>query len=301
MIVKFKLLLIPLLLAGLFIANYGFACSTERRVATVGLLGSIEDSYRNEVKYYNKVTALFTDLGAKVVLLDYNKLADQDCQLTKQRILSIISHEQIDRIFIPGDYYNISSNPLRPTNNRQLAINALSDILENNRELRSLAVCGGLQALMHSKGVEIIRVDKLLHDKHAIDSHIISRPSPRSIDADLHKIDIDPSSRLAAVVSRYAVKTPNKLSIYIVDNHVEAINHNQRNLDKLSALGYTIVAVSEDGIIESVEDGYGNIYFQAHPESLAVNADEKYNRADSELKRRSVMASLEIIIDFLGR
>ncbi|ABD45364.1 conserved hypothetical protein [Ehrlichia chaffeensis str. Arkansas] len=267
-------------------------------------------------------------LGAEVVLLDYNVIVDfkkiknesleeakDDISLLEKieadkiqhAVHNFIKEHKINRIFIPGNYYNVDTEPYTPTPNRQLVTNAIVKIIEDNPKIHLIGVCGGLQGIMHAVGIEVIRVKKIIASQEAVAAHSISMPDPHRKDVGLHRLRVVPGSRLSSIISKYTKPDDNGwIAIYFPDAHGGVVNNSQENIKKIESLGYRIVGFSDDGIIEAIEDKNGNILFQDHPEALAINAikgsDQDDNDNDNDIRRRqATLSAIAIINDFLYR
>ncbi|QGR02415.1 hypothetical protein EDL79_01865 [Ehrlichia ruminantium] len=321
--------LIPLLLLLLFMSTTQTHAALSDEIV-VGFVRTAEETYPNELTFSDNIAEMLEKLGAKVVLLDYNTIVDfkkiksesleeakNDISLLEkiesgkiqQAVLSFIEKNKINRIFIPGNYYNVDTEPFPPTPNRQLVTNAIVKIVEDNPKIHLIGVCGGLQGIMHAVGVEVIRVKKIVKSKEAIAAHSISMPDPHKKDVGLHRLRVAPGSRLSSIVAKYIKPDDNGwISIYFPDAHGGVVNNSPENVSKIESLGYKIVGFSDDGIIEVIEDKHGNILFQDHPEALAINAmtlsnKEENNTQDNKgtKKHEATLSALAIINDFLYR
>ncbi|WDM85008.1 gamma-glutamyl-gamma-aminobutyrate hydrolase family protein [Ehrlichia sp. JZT12] len=283
----------------------------------VGLLSTEFVSYPNEYKTAKEITQLLQGYGVRVILMDYNvimKLArdeivkanetyEKSYKISRYDIIEsvvarFIEQNNISRILIPGNYYNISSLPIAPSSHRQLITNAVVKVISKNQCIHLLGICGGLQGIMHANGIEITRVENMITSHPTVKSHVISMPNPRNVDANLHKIIISPGSRLSNIIGNLNNGLSKKQVVYFPDAHSEAINNHIENITKMYNLGYKIIALSEDGIIEGIEDKYGNIHLQFHPEYLMINGKEKSDGTDRNV---SLLIADAIIKDFLFR
>lgn len=289
----------------------------------VGLLKTEEETYPHELGLSQNIYNMLNSFGVKTILIDYNKiislkkiqeesldLAKQDEVLARKLTLDkikievekFIQDQKINRIFIPGNYYNLHSEPFPPTPCRQLITEAITKIVDDNPEIHLLAICGGLQGVMNAKGVEIVRVANLVSDEEHQKSHLKSAPNPQLEGVPLQKIKIVPNSRLAEVVSRFLMPDENGwFFTCFPDAHSGAVNNTPENRKKLELLGYKIAAFSTDGIIEAIEDKYGNIYFQSHPEALVVQSDKNLFLSNQKERQISTLVAIAIINDFLYR
>ncbi|MFV9838957.1 MAG: gamma-glutamyl-gamma-aminobutyrate hydrolase family protein [Aaplasma endosymbiont of Hyalomma asiaticum] len=227
--------------------------------------------------------------------------------------MSFLREKKITRIFIPGNYYNVDTEPYSPTPNRQLITTAIAEIIQDNPDIKIMGVCGGLQGIMHALGVKVVRVKHILGSHESANSHSVSMPDPHKKDTVLHRLRIVPGSRLASIVSKHVDPDANQwYSLFFPDAHGGVVSNDPENMKKLEELGYKIVGFSDDGIIEALEDKYGNILFQDHPEALAINflrghlhpADEseKPNAlSKDQLRYKAALSAISIIEDFLHR
>ncbi|MGN7619136.1 MAG: hypothetical protein ACTJLM_04695 [Ehrlichia sp.] len=294
---------------------------------TVGFLRTEKETYTEEWTFSNNIAEMLEQLGAEVVLIDYNTIVDfkkvknealeesqHDISLLEKVesdkiqnvVYNFITEHKINRIFIPGNYYNLDTEPYAPTPNRQLITHAIVKIVESNPKIHLIGVCGGLQGIMHAVDVDIIRVNKIVTSKEAVAAHSISMPDPHRKNVDLHRLRVVPGSRLSSIVSKYVKPDDNGwISIYFPDAHGGVVNNNQENIKKIESLGYKIVGLSDDGIIEAIEDKHGNILFQDHPEALAINAikgsDEDLKDDNDARRRQATLSAIAIVNDFLYR
>ncbi|KJV68994.1 gamma-glutamyl-gamma-aminobutyrate hydrolase family protein [Candidatus Neoehrlichia procyonis] len=283
--------------------------NTPKNNVIVGILSTSVPSYPTEYQTAVKISKIFNDKGIKVILIDYNKiikfareLNNCDVEISNQSIdyalQKFISDNNINRILIPGNKYNISSSPLSPSPNRQLVTSSIAKVVRNNPKIHLLAICGGIQGVMHAQGILVNRVDGMLQSQDSASVHVISLPDPTSKNANLKKVIIDSNSRLAYIINKVSKQQSSKIITYFPDVHHEAINNNSENIDKMHALGYKIAAMSEDGMIEVIEDKNNNILLQMHPEYLLMNSQEKLT--DNHRKKAIMIANI-IFDDFLYR
>ncbi|MGL9718121.1 MAG: gamma-glutamyl-gamma-aminobutyrate hydrolase family protein [Wolbachia sp.] len=291
--------------------------------AVVGLLKTEQETYPHEVGLSQNIYEMFNNFRVKTVLIDYNKiislkkiqaeslsLAKQDEMLAKKLTLDrikvevgkFIKEHKINRIFIPGNYYNLHSEPFPPTPCRQLITEAIVKIVDDNPEIHLLGICGGLQGIMNAKGIEVVSVANLVSDEEKQRSHLKSAPNPQQEDVPLQQIKIVPNSRLAEVVVKFLSPDENGwFSTCFPDAHSGAISNTPENRKKLELLGYKIAAFSNDGVIEAIEDKHGNIYFQSHPEALVVKSDKNLYLSNHKARQVSTLVAMAIINDFLYR
>ncbi|MDR2832057.1 MAG: gamma-glutamyl-gamma-aminobutyrate hydrolase family protein [Rickettsiales bacterium] len=289
----------------------------------VGLLKTQEEIYPHELGLSQSVYEMFNNFGVKTVLIDYNKiislkkiqeeslsLAKKDeilaRKLTLDRIkievAQFIKEQKINRIFIPGNYYNLHSEPFPPTPCRQLVTEAVVKIVDDNPAIHLLGICGGLQDIMNAKGIEVVSVANLVSDEEKQRSHLKSAPNPQQEDVPLQQIKIIPNSRLAEVVAKFLIPDENGwFSTCFPDAHSGAVSNMPENRRKLELLEYKIAAFSSDGIIEAIEDKHGNVYFQSHPEALVVKSDKNLYLSNQKERQVSTLVAIAIINDFLYR
>ena len=307
---------------------------SEGKVA-VGFLQTEKETYPEELTFSHNIAEMFTKMGARVVRVDYNTIVDfariREASLKeaagdmskvreleagkiKREVADFLKKEGISRVFIPGNFYNLDAEPYPPTPNRQLVTAAIAEIVRENSNIRLMAVCGGLQGIVHAMGIKVVRVWHLIHKNQAA-SHAISGDGPHSSGAVLHKLRVAPGSKLASIVSKYAPLDGDGWPyLFFPDLHGGVVSNDQKNIQKLESLGYRIVGYSDDGMIEALEDMHGNILFQDHPEALAIYALDNnlaspappWQRIEgSEVRTydyeryRSAMAALLIMEDFL--
>ncbi|MGL9732762.1 MAG: glutamine amidotransferase [Wolbachia sp.] len=289
----------------------------------VGLLKTEEEIYPHEIDLSQNIYKMFNNLGVKIVLIDYNKiislkkiktelfnLAKQDeillKKLTLERIkvevTKFIKEHKINRIFISGSYCNLHSEPFPPTLFRQFVTEAIVKIVDNNPTIHLLGICGGLQGIMNTKGIEVMSVANFVNDKEKQGSHSKLAPNPQQESISLQQIKIIPNSRLAEVVAKFLPHDENGwFSTYFPDTHSEVVSNTSENRKKLELLGYKVAAFSSDGVIEVIEDKNGNIYFQSHLEALVVKSDKNLYLSNRKAHQVSTLVAIAIINDFLYR
>lgn len=286
----------------------------------VGLLKTEEETYPHEIGLSQNIYEMFCSWGVKAVLIDYNKIislkkiqaefAKQDEILAKKLILDqvkievakFIKEHKINRIFIPGNHYNLHSQPFPPTPYRQLVTEAIVKIVDDNPAIHLLGICGGLQGIVHAKGIEVVSVASLVNSEEQQKSHLKSAPNPQKENVPLQQIKIVPSSRLAEVVAKFLLPDENGwFSTCFPDAHSGAVSNTPENRRKLELLGYKIAAFSNDGIIEAIEDKHGNIYFQSHPEALVIKSDKNSCLSSQKARQVSTLVAIAIINNFLHR
>lgn len=298
--------------------EYGWIIEKERSSnIVVGLLKTEKETYPHEIGLSQTIYEMFNNFGVKTVLIDYNKiinlkeiqeesliLSKQDKLLARKLVLDqikievakFIKEHKINRIFIPGNHYNFHLEPFPPTPYRQLVTEAIVKIVDDNPAIHLLGICGGLQGIMHAKGIEITSV---VSDE---ENHLKSAPNPQKEDVPLQQIKVIPSSRLAEVIAKFLLPNENGwFSVYFPDAHSGAVSNTPENRRKLELLGYKIVAFSNDGVIEAIEDKHGNIYFQSHPEALVVKSDKNLYLENHKERQVSTLVAIAIINDFLYR
>ncbi|MDB1135693.1 gamma-glutamyl-gamma-aminobutyrate hydrolase family protein [Candidatus Anaplasma sp. TIGMIC] len=302
---------------------------------TVGLLQTERETYPEELTFSYNIYELLTGLGAFVTRIDYNTIVDFDsirdqalleadgktdrlheieARIIKQQVAAFLKEKGITRVFIPGNFYNLDTEPYAPTENRQLITAALAEIVHENPDIKIMGVCGGLQGIMHAMGVKIVRVHLLVGSHESAAVHAVSMPDPHGKDVVLHRLRIVPGSRLAEIVSKHVEPDENWwYSLFFPDAHGGVVSSDRENIKKLEELGYEIVGFSDDGIIEALEDKHGNILFQDHPEALAINLlkgnlfpitnEVANNRAapKEDLRYKAAIAAISVIEDFLYR
>ncbi|MDE5062074.1 gamma-glutamyl-gamma-aminobutyrate hydrolase family protein [Wolbachia endosymbiont of Drosophila tsacasi] len=289
----------------------------------VGLLKTEEETYPHELGLSQNVYEMFNNFRVKIVLIDYNKiislkkiqteslnLAKQDETLAKKltldrikvEVAQFIKEHKINRIFIPGNYYNLHSEPFPTTPCRQLVTEAIVKAIDDNPAIHLLGICGGLQGIMNAKGIEVVSVANLVSDEEKQRSHLKSSPNPQKEDVPLQQIKIIPNSRLAELVAKFLIPNENGwFSTYFPDAHSGAVSNTPENRRKLELLGYKVAAFSSDGVIEAIEDKHGNIYFQSHPEALVVKSDKNLYLSNHKERQVSTLVAIAIINDFLYR
>ncbi|MFV1011184.1 gamma-glutamyl-gamma-aminobutyrate hydrolase family protein [Wolbachia endosymbiont of Nasonia vitripennis] len=251
---------------------------------------------------------IFNNFGVKTIFIDYDKIinlkeiqeefAKQDEILAKKLILDrikvevakFIKEQKINRIFI-SDNFHSALNPYR-----QLVNEAIVKIVDDNPTIHLLAICGGLQDIMHAKEIEITNV---VNDEK---NHLKSSSYPQKENISLQQIKIVPGSRLEKVVARFLLPNQNGwFSTYFPNAHSGTVSNTTENRRRLELLGYKIAAFANDGVIEAIEDKHGNIYFQSHLEALVVKSDKNSRLSSQKVRQVSTLVAIAIINDFLHR
>ncbi|AGJ98550.1 Putative peptidase C26 protein [Wolbachia endosymbiont of Drosophila simulans wNo] len=251
---------------------------------------------------------IFNNFGVKTIFIDYDKIinlkeiqeefAKQDEILAKKLILDrikaevakFIKEQKINRIFI-SDNFHSALNPYR-----QLVNEAIVKIVDDNPTIHLLAICGGLQDIMHAKEIEITNV---VNDEK---NHLKSASYPQKENMPLQQIKIVPGSRLEKVVARFLLPNQNGwFSTYFPNAHSGTVSNTTENRRRLELLGYKIAAFANDGVIEAIEDKHGNIYFQSHLEALVVKSDKNSRLSSQKVRQVSTLVAIAIINDFLHR
>lgn len=251
---------------------------------------------------------IFNNFGVKTIFIDYDKIinlkeiqeefAKQDEILAKKLILDrikvevakFIKEQKINRIFI-SDNFHSALNPYR-----QLVNEAIVKIVDDNPTIHLLAICGGLQDIMHAKEIEITNV---VNDEK---NHLKSSSYPQKENISLQQIKIVPGSRLEKVVARFLLPNQNGwFSTYFPNAHSGTVSNTTENRRRLELLGYKIAAFANEGVIEAIEDKHGNIYFQSHLEALVVKSDKNSRLSSQKVRQVSTLVAIAIINDFLHR
>jgi len=251
---------------------------------------------------------IFNNFGVKTIFIDYDKIinlkeiqeefAKQDEIFAKKLILDrikvevakFIKEQKINRIFI-SDNFHSALNPYR-----QLVNEAIVKIVDDNPTIHLLAICGGLQDIMHAKEIEITNV---VNDEK---NHLKSASYPQKENMPLQQIKIVPGSRLEKVVARFLLPNQNGwFSTYFSNAHSGTVSNTTENRKRLELLGYKIAAFANDGVIEAIEDKHGNIYFKSHLEALVVKSDKNSRLSSQKVRQVSTLVAIAIINDFLHR
>ncbi|MCA4775134.1 gamma-glutamyl-gamma-aminobutyrate hydrolase family protein [Wolbachia endosymbiont of Mansonella ozzardi] len=289
----------------------------------VGLLKTEEETYPHEVGLSQNIYEMFNNWGIKTILIDHNKiislkkiqaeslnLAKQDEILARKLTLDRIKVEvakffkehKINRIFIPGNYCDLHSEPFPTTPCRQFVTEAIVKIVDDNPTIHLLGTCGGLQGIMNAKGIEVVSVSNFVSGEEKQRSHLKSASNPQQESVPLQQIKIVPNSRLAEVIAKFLPPDENGwFSTCFPDAHSGTVSNTPENRKKLELLRYKVAAFSRDGIIEAIEDKHGNIYFQSHPEVLIVKSDKNFYLSNHKARQVSTLVAIAIINDFLYR
>lgn len=283
--------IILLLLCIPFIINISYA-----NKPVVGMLSTKSESYPHELDFSDGIIEMLSSLEAEVLLIDYNELVRQKGDL-EGNVRGFITTHGIKRVIIPGNYYNMESEPFAPNTNRQDVTVILTKIA-NEGTIYLMGICGGLQGIMHAEGVKIVKVQDI--PGHHAQYHLVSDPDPHSKNVPLHKVRINPVSRLAEVLKNSNVDMDKNgwIYLYLPDAHSRVLSNSDENIKRLAEAGYKIIGFSNDGMIEIIEDKFGNFHFQDHPEGLVIQRD---NDSHSSLRNASTNAMVDMFKDFLNR
>ncbi len=313
------LLIIVLLLSNIIYADVSESAYQIDSDIVVGLLKTEKEAYQHELGLFQNLYEMFNNLGAKTVLIDFNlkKIQEESLSLTKQdkllaeklmldqikiKVGHFIKKYKINRILILGNCYNLHSEPFPPTPCYQLVIEAIVKIVDDNPTIHLLGICGGLQGIMSTKGIEVVHAKNFVNNEEQKGSHLKSVPNSQQEGISLQQIKIIPNSRLAEVVAKFLPPNENGwFSAYFPGAHSWLVSNTSENRKKLGLLGYKIAAFSNNGIIEAIEDKHGNIYFQSHPEGLIVKSDKRLHLSNYKAHQVSTLVAIAIINDFLYR
>ena len=262
----------------------------------IGILRTERETYPNELGYSSNIEEMLQGLGADTILVDYNAIVRQEGTL-ESKVRTFIHNNNINKVIIPGNYYNLDSEPFPPTTYRQDVTEMLVKIADEQK-IRLMGICGGLQGIVHAKGIKMVEVKSISNGNAK--QHLISHPNPHSQNALLHEIRINPSSKLGVIVGEHVDLNENGwINLYLPDLHSRVINNSMENISKLNAAGYKIVGFSADGMIEIIEDEVGNVHFQGHPEGLLIGRDTTGSEISS-LRNASTNAVLAVFKDFIN-
>ncbi|MBQ4874561.1 MAG: gamma-glutamyl-gamma-aminobutyrate hydrolase family protein [Rickettsiaceae bacterium H1] len=279
-----------------FLVSFFFG-SSYAADSIVGLLRTQQETYPHELDFSDDITEMLENLGAKSVLIDYNAIVKKEGNL-ETKIRQFIQDNYIKRVIIPGNYYNLDSEPFAPNTNRQDVTEVLVK-MANEQKIYLIGICGGLQGVMHAKGIEIVKIGAIRGNGK---QHLISNPDPHVKNVPLHEVRVNPASRLATVIKDHSNVDQNGwITLYLPDAHSRVVNNSVENIAKLNGLGYKIVGFSGDGMIEIIEDKFGNIYFQDHPEGLLISREKNNNNKISSLRDASTGAIMSMFKDFINR
>ncbi len=283
-----------------------------------------EKTYPCEINLSQNIYEIFNNWKVRTVLIDCDKiinlkkiqaellnLTKQDKILARKLILDrvkievakFIEEHKINRIFIPGNYCNLYLEQFSLAPCRQLVTEAIMEIVNNNPVIHLLSICGGLQCIMNSKGIEVVNVANLVSDEEKQRSHLRSTPNlQQQENIPFHQVKIIPNSHLAKVVAKFLPPDENGwFSTYFPDAHSGEVSNTPENRKKLELLGYKVAAFSNNGVIEAIEDKYGNICFRSHLEALTVKLDKNLYLLDHKAHYVSTLVAIAVINDFLYR
>jgi hypothetical protein len=312
-----------LLIIVLFLSDISTHANANENLNTINndiVVGLLKTEEAHELGLSENIYEMFNNFGVKIVLIDYNKiinlkqiqeeslsLAKQDEILARKltldrikiKVEQFIKEQKINRIFIPGNYYNLHSEPFPPTPCRQLVTEAIVKVVDDNPLIH---LSGCLQGIMSAKEIEVVHVASMVSDKEEQKSHLKSAPNPREKCIPLQQIKIVPNTRLAEIVAKLLIPDENGwFSTCFPDAHSGAVSNTPENRTKLESLGYKIVAFSSDGVIEAIEDKHGNVYFQSHPEALVVKSDKNIYSSNQKERQVSTLVAIAVVSDFLYR
>ncbi len=280
-----------------FIILFLLLSSNNVHASVIGFLSTKKETYPHELGYSENITDMLETLGAQTIIIDYNDLVAKGGDLD-EHVRNFIKENEITRVVIPGNYYNLDAPPYAPNKNRQ-DVTVIVTQMADEGLIYLMGICGGLQGIAHSKGIEIVKVENINGN---LEKHLISNDKhPHTFDTPLHKVRINPASRLAKVLEGSDVPKDENgwIYLYLPDAHSRVLNNSTENIAKIEAAGYEVVGFSDDGMIEIIEDKFGNIHFQDHPEGLVINSIQNKNL--SSLRDVSTDATIAIFKDFISR
>ncbi len=275
----------------LLLSNYSLG-----DVGRVGVLMTSKESYPHELDYSNNVIEMVGHFSEMEGLrIDYNELVSRNGDL-ESVLRDFIEENNITKVIIPGNYYNLDSAPFAPNSNRQDVTGLLVKIA-GEQKIRLLGICGGLQGIVHSQGIELVKVKDIKGD---VEKHLISDPNPQSPTVPLGKVRLNPFSNLAKIIQSHIDSDLNGwMNLYLPDAHSRVINNSVENIMRLENAGYRVIGFSQDGMIEIIEDKVGNVHFQGHPEGLVIASQQIGNRS-SLLRGNSTNAMIEFFKYFIS-
>jgi anthranilate/para-aminobenzoate synthase component II len=243
----------------------------------IGFLSTQIPVYEHELDFSDGFDILVQNLGGQLKIIDYHlvfsKQLNSKLVLTLEEVLEQeLKKNNITKVIIPGNYYNIACKPHAPLPNKQKVTEALLNLSRQGR-VKTLGICGGMQGILHADGIAIASLKQMGMDS----DHLFSHPDPHNKKVRLNKIMINPASSLAKIIQNknLVVSDNGWIKLYMPDYHTEGVDFSPSNLKLLEEKGYKIIGFSQSGVIEVVEDSMGNIHFQAHPEGLILNSDQK--------------------------
>ncbi|AHX11153.1 hypothetical protein NHE_0188 [Neorickettsia helminthoeca str. Oregon] len=249
----------------------------------IGLLATDLSVYEYETEWFAKFGGLATQLDVDLVTIDYNLIYSDYLRGRKSvPLVTLLERELqakgVNKVIIPGDYYNLDKPPFSPVQNRRRVTDAMVK-LRNEGKVSIFAICGGMQQTLDSDGIRIVDLSRIgITESHSRISDDSTNYGARGVfNTLLKKVMINPSSKIASIISDVSVEvTPNGwLVLYLPEWHLEGVDLDKGNLKVLREAGYNIVGFSEDGVIEVLEDKYGNFYFQSHPENLLLRLTQE--------------------------
>lgn len=259
----------------------------------IGILTTRMPIYDHEVGSFVYLNSIVESFGADSYVIDYHRIYSSYLTgKSGESLESILSKEleknNIAKIIIPGNYYNIDLDPRAPLPNRQKVTEALLR-LSRDRKVKFIAICGGMQGVLHADGIKIISMKKM-----NIPDHVIKGAKNMM----LTQIMVNPASNFAKIIKNDKLEVTNNgwIILNLPDYHVEAISLEKYNLESLNDKGYKIVGFDKNGVVEILEDKSGNFYIQPHPERLVTDQRDAY---DSKLVGGSITAMLKLFEHFI--
>jgi gamma-glutamyl-gamma-aminobutyrate hydrolase PuuD len=246
----------------------------------IGMLSTKNPVYDHEL-YFSKVfDEIVKDFNAELHIVDYHSIYSQyltskTSEQIEDILLTELQKNNIKKVIIPGNYYNVDMSPNDPLPNRQRVTESLLQLSKKGK-VKILGICGGMQGILHADGIKLIN---LMRMGGAVHEHIISYPGPYASNVKLNRIMVNPASNLAKLIKNDKIQVTNNgwIILNLPDYHTETVSLEKSNLEKLNDKGYKIVGFDQHGIIEIIEDKYGNTYFQSYPEGLVLNRNKKNN------------------------
>ncbi|QHD64999.1 hypothetical protein [Neorickettsia findlayensis] len=278
-------------------------------VPRIGIFSTDLYVYEREALGVEKFFKLPEALGREfeVVMVDYNLIHSDYLKKNKEVPLEEVLENRLEmqgvkHLILPGDVYNVHMSPLHPTSTKGHMYKALLGLVKKSK-VSILGICGGMQQFFNADGIRILNLSQMdiaeLHKKEK--DPRVSGPTGPYPDRLIRKVMVNPASKVAEVISHVPLEvTANGwLILYIPELHSEGVALNKDNLKLLRESGYNVVGFAEDGVVEIVEDQYGNFYFQPHIESFLLEFTPEEIHELPEKLLRSVDAARYLFLHFI--
>ena len=301
----------------------------------VGVLTTNMDKYDGETGGVKNIIKIMQDrFDHDFVIIDYNTIVnaslkvealdrahvnknyDEIQKLLYGYVIECLKKRNIEHIIIFGNNYNIHHTPCHPNENRNQVSHVMGQLASEGK-IALVGLCGGMQSVMDYHGIKLERVINLMSVANALNHRSIGtnvNPTTRHVNMNVLRLKSD--SMLAKIIGKYSSGSERGgfLLYMFPDFHKITVDTSKENLEILSKAGFTVTGFSDDDMVEVVEDKFGNIHFEMHPEyvlreSYLVDKNGKISFPEGgpdypykeEYRKNSISSSVAFFKHFFNR